>query len=72
MVHLLHIDEKMAQLTIGNTYSSAISIDLNDERTVTKQCLLVCEDAASQVESLKNQEAPEIAAKDDLHICSVA
>ncbi|KAA8646129.1 uncharacterized protein ATNIH1004_007555 [Aspergillus tanneri] len=42
-VHLQQIDEKM-------------TTDLEDEREVTKQCLRVCEDAKSYIESLTNRE----------------
>ncbi|KAF7172640.1 hypothetical protein CNMCM5623_004790 [Aspergillus felis] len=55
-VHLQQIDEKMARLTVENTITSDISIDLNDEREVTKQCLRICEDARSFIESLTNRE----------------
>jgi gas vesicle protein len=56
-VHLRQIDEKMARLTVENTITSDISIDLNDEREVTKQCLRICEDARSFIESLTNRES---------------
>jgi hypothetical protein len=71
-VHLQRIDEKMAQFTIENTNPSDISIDLEDEREVTKQCLRICEDARSYIESLTNressllQEAPKATAEDDM------
>jgi Fungal N-terminal domain of STAND proteins len=56
-LHLRKIDEKMTQFTIENTNTSDISIDLKDEREVTKQCLRVCEDARSYIESLSNRES---------------
>jgi len=56
-LHLQRIDEKMTQFTIGNTSTSGVSIDLNDEREVTKQCLRVCEEAKSSIESLSNRES---------------
>ena len=56
-VHLQRIDQKTAQFTSENTNTSDISIDLNDEREVTKQCLRVCEDARSYIESLTIRES---------------
>jgi hypothetical protein len=47
----------MAKFTVGNTSTSGISVDLKDEREVTKQCLLICEDARSYIESLSNRES---------------
>jgi len=67
--HLRRIDEKMTLLNIESTDSSVISIDLKDERAVTKQCLRICEDARSYIESLSKresyllQEAPQNAAE---------
>ena len=61
----------MARFTTENTNTSDISVDLKDERAVTKQCLLICEDARSYIESLTNrestllQEAPQNATEDD-------
>jgi hypothetical protein len=55
--HLLRIDEKMTQLNIVNTNTSVISIDLRDEREVTKQCLRICEDARSYIDSLSKRES---------------
>ena len=56
-VHLQRIDQKTAQFSIENTNTSDISINLNDEREVTKQCLRVCEDARSYIESLTVRES---------------
>ena len=56
-LRLKRIDEKMTQLNIENTRTSVISIDLEDEREVTKQCLRICEDARSYIESLSNRES---------------
>ncbi|KAL3482906.1 hypothetical protein BJX62DRAFT_221049 [Aspergillus germanicus] len=55
--HLQRIDEKLAELTPENTENSGGSIDLKDERAVTAQCLRICEDARSYIESLTDQEA---------------
>ncbi|KIM98314.1 hypothetical protein OIDMADRAFT_128322 [Oidiodendron maius Zn] len=71
-VHLQQIDEKLARFPAGNSSTSDISIDLKDERAVTKQCLLICEDAKSYIESLSNrestllQEAPQDVTEDDI------
>ncbi|KAL2816989.1 hypothetical protein BDW59DRAFT_152905 [Aspergillus cavernicola] len=56
-VHLQQIDEKMAQFTVENTNGSTINIDLKDEKEVTKQCLRICEDARSYIESLTTRES---------------
>lgn len=55
-LHLQRINEKMTQFTVENTNASGISIDLEDEREVTKQCLRICEDAKAHIESLSNGE----------------
>lgn len=56
-VHLQRIDEKMARFTIEETKTRDIDIDLKDEREVTQQCLRICEDAKSYIESLTNRES---------------
>ena len=56
-VHLQRIDEKMARFTIEETKTPDIDIDLKDEREVTQQCLRICEDAKSYIESLTNRES---------------
>ena len=56
-LHLRRIDEKMTRINIGNTNTSGASIDLEDEREVTKQCLRICEDAKSYIESLSDRES---------------
>lgn len=56
-LHLRQIDEKMARLNIENTNASGASIDLEDEREVTKQCLRICQDASSYIESLSERES---------------
>jgi Fungal N-terminal domain of STAND proteins len=56
-LHLRRIDEKMTRSNIENINPSVVSIDLEDEREVTKQCLRICEDARSYIESLSNRES---------------
>jgi hypothetical protein len=56
-LHLQRIDEKMARLKIEHINTSEANIDLEDEREVTKQCLRICKDAKSYVESLSNRES---------------
>ena len=56
-LRLQRIDEKMMRLNIENTNASGVSINLEDEREVTKQCLRVCEDAKSYIESLADRES---------------
>ncbi|EFQ99369.1 hypothetical protein MGYG_02380 [Nannizzia gypsea CBS 118893] len=72
-VHLQRIDEKMGQFTIENTSASNINIDLKDERAVTKQCLRICEDARTYMESVRNREFPvhqeKHATEDDMRDC---
>jgi hypothetical protein len=74
-VHLQQIDEKMARFTVENTTTSDISTVLKDEKEVTKQCLRICEDARSYIESLTDrespllQEAPQNATEDDMQNC---
>jgi hypothetical protein len=47
----------MARFTLDNSKASGISVDLKDEKEVTKQCLRICEDARSYIESLTRQES---------------
>jgi hypothetical protein len=56
-VYLQRIDEKLAQLSTENKDNSGGNVDLKDERAVTKQCLRICEDARSYIESLTNRES---------------
>ncbi|KAJ5239542.1 hypothetical protein N7468_004161 [Penicillium chermesinum] len=56
-VHLQRVDEKMGQLSIDNTTTSSSSLDLNDEKEVTKQCLRICENACHYIASLAGQES---------------
>ncbi|KAJ5111886.1 hypothetical protein NUU61_001516 [Penicillium alfredii] len=55
-VQLCRVDEKMARLTTDSANVLNSNIDLKDERDVTKQCLRICEDAKSYIDSLTNQE----------------
>ncbi|OBT50955.1 hypothetical protein VE04_08904, partial [Pseudogymnoascus sp. 24MN13] len=70
--HLQQIDAKIERYTSKNTNTSETRINLNDDRAVTKQCLLICEVAKAGIESLTNrestllQEAPQNATKDDM------
>ncbi|KAE8373861.1 hypothetical protein BDV26DRAFT_271021 [Aspergillus bertholletiae] len=57
-VYLHRIDEKLTQLSLDTTDTSAINLDLKDERQVTQQCLRICQDAQSYIESLTNRESP--------------
>ena len=45
----------MTQLRTENTTASTIRINLEDEREVTNQCLRICEDARSYIDSLSDQ-----------------
>ncbi|RMZ83810.1 hypothetical protein DV738_g1025, partial [Chaetothyriales sp. CBS 135597] len=56
-LHLQQIDEKMTQLNLEKFSASGASTDLEDEKAVTKQCLRVCEDARSYIESLSVRES---------------
>lgn len=56
-IHLQRIDEIMERLPTESSNTSDITIDLRDEKEVTKQCLRVCEDAKSYIESLTNRES---------------
>ncbi|KAH6715070.1 hypothetical protein DL95DRAFT_361682 [Leptodontidium sp. 2 PMI_412] len=56
-IRLQRIDEKMAILTLHHsTLPEDSSIDLQDEKAVTIQCLRVCERATSYIQSLQNEE----------------
>ncbi|KAJ5166219.1 uncharacterized protein N7482_005000 [Penicillium canariense] len=56
-VHLHRIDEKMARFAMDEISASDSSIGLKDEKEVTQQCLRICEDARSYIESLSNRES---------------
>ena len=56
-LRLRRIDEEMTRLNIETTNTSGVSVDLEDEREVTKQCLRICEDAKSYIESLSDRES---------------
>lgn len=70
--HLEKINEKMDRFAPSNTNTSATSINLDDERAVTKQCLSVCQDAKACIDSLLDresillQEAPQNTIDDDM------
>ncbi|KAJ0426806.1 hypothetical protein BJY00DRAFT_306801 [Aspergillus carlsbadensis] len=55
--HLQRIDEKLAQLTAKDIDNLDGSIDLKDERGVTKECLCICEDAMAQIKSLSDRQS---------------
>ncbi|KAJ5283468.1 hypothetical protein N7497_003755 [Penicillium chrysogenum] len=56
-VHLQRIDEKMARFAPDNSKTSDLTVDLKDEKEMTKQCIRICEDARSYIESLTHQES---------------
>jgi len=58
-MRLQRIDEKLAHITADGTLGPETSIDLQDERDVTRQCLRICEDARSYFESLQCRQ-PEL------------
>ena len=47
----------MTQLRTEDTTASSIRTNLEDEREVTNQCLRICEDARSYIDSLSDQES---------------
>ncbi|KAJ5289004.1 hypothetical protein N7478_002034 [Penicillium angulare] len=55
-IHLQRVDEKLARLTTDTTTMSNSTIDLKDEKEVTRQCLRICEDASHYIESLADRE----------------
>jgi hypothetical protein len=55
-VHLNRIEDYLAHPTPGSTAAPNAEVDLQDEREVTRQCLRICEDAKSYLESLQVQE----------------
>lgn len=57
-VHLRRIDEKLTQLKPEPTKPPERSIDLEDEREVTEQCLRVCEDAEAYLQSASDRASP--------------
>lgn len=51
-IHLQRIDEKVASI-VSQGAPDLTSVNLQDEREVTKQCLRICEDAKLYIESLQ-------------------
>ncbi|OGM47844.1 hypothetical protein ABOM_003287 [Aspergillus bombycis] len=70
-LYLRRIDDKLARISVDKTDTPGTNLDLEDEREVTKQCLWICQDAKSYIESLTNressllQEAPSSTAEKD-------
>lgn len=56
-IHLQRVDDKLRHFTDDSTATSSLSLDLEDEKEVTRQCLRVCEDASHYIGSLANQES---------------
>ncbi|PKX89425.1 uncharacterized protein P174DRAFT_425346 [Aspergillus novofumigatus IBT 16806] len=56
-IHLRRIDEKLARLMTQDDNASDVSINLEDEREVTKQCLRICQDAKTFIETLTQRES---------------
>lgn len=70
-LRLQRIDEKIAQPILDDRGSSNTSIDLKDERAVTKQCIRVCEDAKSYMDALISRESsmlPQLSNNDSEHV----
>ncbi|CAI6049354.1 unnamed protein product [Clonostachys chloroleuca] len=69
-LYLERIDKKMKLFTEGSAKASGISsdlgIDLQDEKTVTEQCLRIYEDASSYLESVMDKE-PSLQPQTQLH-----
>ena len=55
-VQLQRIDEKMSSLTAEKPRSLDAGINLKDERAVTGQCLHICQEAKTYLESLVSKE----------------
>lgn len=70
-VHLQRIDEKLGQYKSREKNTTDASVDLQDERAVTQQCLRICQEANSYIDTLVSQEsallshAPQPAQKGD-------
>lgn len=70
-LRLRRIDEKLAQPILDDLGASNTSTDLKDERAVTKQCIRVCEDAKSYMESLISRESsmlPQLSYNESEHV----
>lgn len=55
-MRLQRIDERLTRITPDETLDVGASIDLQNERDVTSQCLRICEDARSFLVSLQNRQ----------------
>ncbi|KAH7308613.1 hypothetical protein B0I35DRAFT_98974 [Stachybotrys elegans] len=55
-LNLQRIDEKMALFSDERSKDADNAADLKDERAVTEQCLRICEDAKSYLESVMGKE----------------
>ena len=54
--HLQRIDEKLVLLNTETTNTSDASKDPKDQQTVTQECLRICEDVETYIESLTDRE----------------
>lgn len=71
-VHLQRIDDKLAQSTFDNACNSEIRVDLEDERKATIQCLRICEDGKSRVESLISRGSSQASQNTAEEVCNMA
>ncbi|ETS77173.1 hypothetical protein PFICI_11047 [Pestalotiopsis fici W106-1] len=55
-IHLQRIDARLEELTASGNDSLNTSINLQDEKDVTHQCLRICESAKTYLESLQNEQ----------------
>ncbi len=62
-IHAQRIDEQLARMTSGSTSDLDTSIDLQDEQAVTRQCIRICQDAKSYLESLQRKQSPVLQAQ---------
>ncbi|KAJ5292367.1 uncharacterized protein N7443_008320 [Penicillium atrosanguineum] len=74
-INLQRVEEKMSLIIIGSANISHTSIDTNDEKEVTKECIRICEDMRSCIESRANcgsfllQDQPQNATEDNMQTC---
>jgi hypothetical protein len=74
-INLRQVEEKMSRFILDSANTPPTSIDTNDEKEVTKECLRICEDLRSCIESRANcgsfllQDRPQNATEDNMPTC---
>ena len=56
-LHLRRVEENITSIALKKNRASGPSVNLEDEKEVTRQCLRICQDARNYIETLSDQES---------------